>query len=161
MYINDIEDYFNKIDNAGITIEGRNICVLKYAGDLVLIAKSEDGMQKSLYSLYLYCAQNKLTVNTSKSKIMHFTKKINKINKRNTMNYGTSSLELVVEFKYLGIIIKQNNTFGRALENLYQQSKREQAVFDLHIHTHPTISVEHIMGLFDILIRPININPRL
>ena len=38
MYINDIKDYFNKIDDARITIEGRKICVLKYA----------DGLQKSL-----------------------------------------------------------------------------------------------------------------
>ena len=52
MYINDIEDYFNKTDYTGITIEGRKICVLKYDDDLVLIAKSEDGLQKSLNSLY-------------------------------------------------------------------------------------------------------------
>ena len=68
MYINDIEDYFNKIYYAGITIEGRKICVLIYADDLILIAKSEDGLQKSLDSLYSYCARNKLNVNTSKSK---------------------------------------------------------------------------------------------
>ena len=61
----------------------------------------------------------------------------------------------MVEFKYLGIIIAQNNTFGRALEHLCQQSKRAQAVLDLHIHRHPTLSVVHIMRLFDILIRPI------
>ena len=65
---------FNKIDDAAITIEGRKICVLKYADELVLIANSEDGLQKSLNSLYSYCAQNNLSVNTSKSKIMHFTK---------------------------------------------------------------------------------------
>ena len=123
MYTNDIEDYFNKIDYAGITIEVRNICVLKYADDLVLIAKSEDGLQKSLNSLYSYCAYNKLTVNTSRSKIMYFTKKINK---RNTMYYGTSSLDWVVGFKYLGILIAQNKTFGRALEHLCQKIKRAQ-----------------------------------
>ena len=39
MNINDIEDYFNKIDYAGLTIERRKICVLKYAEDLVLFAK--------------------------------------------------------------------------------------------------------------------------
>ena len=147
MYINDIEDYFNKIDYAGITIEGRKICDLKYVDDLVLIAKSEDDLQKNLNSLYSYCAQNKLTVNTSKCKIMHFTKNINE---RNTMYYGNSSLEWVVELKYLGIIIAQNNTFGSALEHLCQQSKRAQAVLDLHIHRHPTLSVDHIMILFDI-----------
>ena len=48
----------DKIDYAGITIEGRKICDLKYADDLVLIAKSEDGLQKSLNSLHAYCAQN-------------------------------------------------------------------------------------------------------
>ena len=71
------------------------------------------------------------------------------------MYYGTSSLEWVVEFKYLGIIIAQNNTFGRAIDHLCQQSKRAQAVLDLHIHRHPTLSVDQIMRLFDILIRPI------
>ena len=86
---------------------------------------------------------------------MHFTKKTNKINERNTVYYGTSSLEWVVEFKYLGIIIAQKNTFRRALDHLCQQSKRAQAVLDLHIHIHPTLSVDHIMRLFDILIRPI------
>ena len=86
---------------------------------------------------------------------MHFTKKTNKINERNTVYYGTSSLEWVVEFKYLGIIIAQNNNFGRALDHLCQQSKRAQTVLDLHIHRHPTLSVDHIMRLFVILIRPI------
>ena len=33
--------------------------------------------------------------------------------------------------------------------------RTSQAVFDLHIHRYPTLSVEHIMRLFDILIRPI------
>ena len=58
MYINDIEDYFNKIDYAGITIEGRKICVLKYAVDLVLIAKSEDGLQKkSQFTIFILCTK--------------------------------------------------------------------------------------------------------
>ena len=61
----------------------------------------------------------------------------------------------MVEFKYLGIIIAQNNTFGRALDHLCQQSKRAQAVLDFHIHRHPTLSVDHTMRLFDILIIPI------
>ena len=33
--------------------------------------------------------------------------------------------------------------------------KKAQTVLDLHIHRHPTLSVDHIMRLFDILIRPI------
>ena len=71
------------------------------------------------------------------------------------MYYGTSSLEWVTEFKYLGIIIKKNNTFGTPLENLCQSSKRVQAVSDLHNHRHLTLSVDHIMSLFDLLIRPL------
>ena len=70
-------------------------------------------------------------------------------------HHWSGTIQIVVEFKYLGIIIAQNNTFGRALEHLCQQSKRAQAVLDLDIHIHPALSVEHIMRLFDILIRPI------
>ena len=71
------------------------------------------------------------------------------------MYYGTSSLEWVVEFKYPGVIIAWNNTFGRALEHLCQKSKRAQTVLDLHIHRHQTLLVENIMRSFDIIIRPI------
>ena len=73
------------------------------------IAKREDGLQKILHSLYSFCARYKLTVNTSKSKIMHFSKMNNK---RDMIYYGTSPLEWVDEFKYLGIkyMVRRNFT---------------------------------------------------
>ena len=60
------------------------------------------------------------------------------------MYYRTSSLESVAEFKYHRIIIQQNNTFGRALEHICQQSKKTQAVLDLHIHIHPTCTCKSV-----------------
>ena len=60
------------------------------------------------------------------------------------------TLEYVDEFKYLEIRFKR--TFWSALEN-----KRAQSVLDLHILRHHTLSIDHILRLFDIIIRPIEI----
>ena len=48
-----------QIDDAAITSEGRKMCVLRYADDLVLIAnKGEDDLQKSFNSLLcILCTQ--------------------------------------------------------------------------------------------------------
>ena len=84
---------------------------------MVLILKWKDVLQNNLNSLYSYGAQHKVKLGTSKNKTMHFTRSINNINRRNTMQiyYGNSSLEWVDELKCLGLRIKRNNTFGCAL----------------------------------------------
>ena len=52
--------------------------------------------------LYEYCKSNDLTVNTTKTKVMVFSK--GKIRKLPTVTFGERRLDIVFEYHYLGVI---------------------------------------------------------
>ena len=64
IYINDIEHYFNKIDDAGITLKGKKMQMIWLSLQKVKM------VCKRVFIHYIYCAKNKLSVNTSKSKLV-------------------------------------------------------------------------------------------
>ena len=50
------------------------LCMLLYADDTVLIAESIEQLQVSLNCMHRYCDQNKLVVNSDKTKVMVFSR---------------------------------------------------------------------------------------
>ena len=56
MYIYSLIDYVNEL-NLGVDIDGKLICILLYADDIVLIGKSEAKLQSLLLSLETWCKQ--------------------------------------------------------------------------------------------------------
>ena len=74
MYLNDIEEHFILNGFEGIEIGMLKLFLLLYADDIVLLAETEQGLQKGLDLLEQYCDKWKLTVNINKKKIMVFRK---------------------------------------------------------------------------------------
>ena len=126
----------------------RKITVLKYADDLVLCAKTSEGLQAGLNALYEFCTTNSLTVNTEKSKEMYVSSKKSK--KLPILSYNHEALQFVNSFKYLGINISRTGKLTEGLTNLCAQT-----VLDLLILKHHSVSVNHIFELFDCLLKPI------
>ena len=88
IFLNDLEQYFidkkfsgleECTDSLGVYIK---LFLLFYADDTVIITENVDSLQRSLDVFSLYCNELKLSVNTSKSKIMIFSKR--KTNKNQT-----------------------------------------------------------------------------
>ncbi len=153
LYINDIVDAMDNTPLMGIAFGTTNITILAYADDLVLLSTSVQGIQNGLNELHTYCVRNKLTVNTTKSKVMCFSKSMQTA--LPAVYYNREALEWIDNFKYLGVTFSRNNKFTFAIETLCEQARRAQIVLDLHIIKHTTLSVEHILQLFDTLIKPI------
>ena len=57
-HINDIVNYTNNVPNMGITLQNGMMSVLKYADDVVLIARNAEVLQKELRALKQLCADN-------------------------------------------------------------------------------------------------------
>ncbi|KAI0978018.1 hypothetical protein GJ496_001780 [Pomphorhynchus laevis] len=64
MYIADLPDIFKN--------ESLKISVIPYADDLTILAASSEDVKWALSQLQLYCVKNKLTVNSTKTKIIKF-----------------------------------------------------------------------------------------
>ena len=152
-FINDIVEAMNKITSMGVVINNIKITVLKYDDDLVLLATSQEGLQSGLDLLKTYCEENKLTVNVSKSKVMRVSKRRKAQSVQ--LYYDSEPLECVDSFKYLGIDFNNLNNTGRAVEQLCRKAEKARTVIDLHRLRHKTLSFQHILQLFDTLLKPI------
>jgi hypothetical protein len=101
--------------------------VLLYADDTVILAETEQHMQRALDALHKYCLINGVKVNTSKTKIVIFSR--GKVRKIPNFVLGTEKIEVTFEYKYLGTMFSYNNKFFRAIKCQYNAASR--AMFSL------------------------------
>ena len=110
LYVNDCEMHFIRSNCPSVEINMNNIFLLMYADDTVLLAETPQDLQTLLNSLYTYCDEWKLTVNTAKTKIMVF-RNGGYIRQDEKWFYNGNELEIVNEFNYLGILFNSNGKF--------------------------------------------------
>ena len=94
-------------DTAVITVNQINLFMLLYCDDAVLFAKSPECLQNMLNKLYEYSCIWDNKVNTDKT-VMIFKK-----GRKTDVNlyYNDSLLELVDNFKYLGVMFYRNGSW--------------------------------------------------
>ena len=98
------------------------LLMLLYADDTVLICESEADPQCALKAFDMYCETWKLTVNTNKSKVVFFSKGIPKPNYCFYLN--NVQLEMVNQYKYLGIFVSRSGSFFSTEKHVAEQAKR-------------------------------------
>ncbi len=104
-----LEEAFKKLDRKrrGVPINGKYINNLKYADDMVLIAKNYRDLEGMAQELIIKCKEAGLSINSKKTKIL------GKGNQQNIS--GRGKIEVVREVEYLGQIILFENRMGREL----------------------------------------------
>lgn len=129
IFLNDLETYLRQKNVTGITCNVNNeeimiflkIFLLLYADDTVIFSDNEINMQHALNVFENYCSEWKLTVNTAKTKIMIFGQG----RKRSDLKFTllNTEIEVVNEYKYLGILLGQSGSF---LVNILQNKQVKQ-----------------------------------
>ncbi len=89
-------------------INGKYINNLKYADDIVLIAKNYRDLEEMAQELIIKCKEAGLSINSKKTKIL------GKGNQQN-ITVGGEKIEVVREVEYLGQIISFENRMDREL----------------------------------------------
>ncbi len=102
LFVNDIEDHLLTNGCSYVNIDNEAL-------DNYIIADSEENLQKVITCMETYSGTLKLIVNENKTKVMIFGK--TKVKKHLKFIYNDLELELVHNFKYLGLIINFNGSF--------------------------------------------------
>lgn len=162
IFLNDLEEFFRSNNVNGIQCSEHpmddslvlylKIFILLYADDTIILSNSAEDLQNSLNVYAAYCANWKLQVNHSKSKVMIFSKRKHQQNYNFTLH--NNSLEIVNEYKYLGILFCKNNSFAATKKYIAGQGTR--AAYSLlskarNMH----LPVDLQLELFDKLVKPI------
>ena len=126
---------------------------LMWEDDLVLLSKSETGLQHMLDNLQSYTAENGLRINTLKTKIMIFDKSDRHM--RRKFSFGQVISETTREYKYLGFLITPSGEVNTGIKDLKDRAHKAFMKLKSRLgdsfRKHLQISIK----LFDSLIKPI------
>lgn len=85
-------------------------------------------MNQAALEFSTWCCNNRLSINTKKSKCLLFSNKLPRrhelLKKSINIRFGTDNLELVSDYKYLGIYLDENLKFLKHLNYLRGISSR-------------------------------------
>lgn len=127
------------------------LCLLFYADDTVIMTETADDLQKALDEFHVYCSQWKLNVNVEKTKILVFSKGPKP---KNIFYYNNNVVEIVSEFKYLGIVFFRSGSFCKAKKHLVEQAQKSMYSIIRKIRLF-NLPIEQQFNLFDKVVVPV------
>ena len=123
IFIDDIKECFNTKLSDSVKLSVNEFNHLLYADDLVLISETSTGLQHCIDCLQKYSMDWRLDLNFKKTKIIVFTRKISKKDKY-FFYYGPFIIEIVQNYKYLGVLFNYNGKFHEAASNLADKARK-------------------------------------
>ena len=103
-----------------------NIFLLMYADDTVILSETSEGLQTALNLYCDYCTVWTLKINVDKTKVVVFTKG----RPGNfSIAHNNNNLEVVGEYKYLGVLFTNGGSFYSTKKHLASQA--EKAMYSL------------------------------
>ena len=126
-YINDLIVTL-KNTGLGITINKTNmemgkLVALAYADDIVILSDSCKNLQKLLDVTARWCKKWRVMVNTSKTKLMHFRKKLVPETEKPIL-FDNVKLDWVKQYRYLGILVSENIDENAIIDQLSRAGLR-------------------------------------
>jgi hypothetical protein len=126
------------------------LSLLLFADDIVLVAESEEMLQKMLDVVYQYSRKYRFLFNQGKSNVMIFGRRSG----REKFYLGKSELEIVNEYKYLGLIINKNFSWKSHLKKILDKGrKRTNALCGMGARD--GVSVKALLRGWEMLVRPV------
>ena len=160
IYLNDLETSLFNLESKAILCQNpgnadasSRLLTLLYADDTVILASSARDLQTSLNNLSTYSKLWKLKVNVEKTKIMVFSRN-GRYSKNMRFVYEEETLEIVKEFKYLGVIFKNNGRFTCAVKHIKAQGNKAMR-YVLWKTKSTDMPIDIKFKLYDTLVRPI------
>ena len=128
------------------------VFALLYADDTVVLSENEKELQLVLDSIHEYCTLYNLTVNTSKTKIMVFSR--GKVKRYPIFSYGDDIIGVVSDYVFLCVTMNYNNEFVKAMRKQLNQGRKAQ--FSLLIKcSNPELSKDIQCKLFESMVIPV------
>ena len=159
LFLNDLEHYLRKRHNNGVLINFDSedfyiffkLIVLLYADDTIIVAEDAESLQKCLDDFATYCNEWKLNINVDKSKVVVFG---SRNNKAFNFKLGAHTLEIVDNYKYLGVYFAKSGSFLTARKHIAAQARKALYLLYSRINN-LNLPVDLQLKLFDSTVLPI------
>ena len=128
IFLNDLHHYLCTNGTQGVLCDTEDeniyiflrIFVLLFADDTILFSNIKEDLQRTLNTFESYCTAWKLSVNTSKTKVLIFAG--GRLAKDQTFYFNGHKLDTISEYKYLGILLARSGAFAKAKSIVKRQA---------------------------------------
>ena len=150
-----LSDLAKTLDTAGskIQVNDQELNTLFWADDIIMFAKTENTLRDMLKTLEVYSNENKLEINTDKTKIMTFNKTGRII--RRDFYLNNIRLENVRTYKYLGFVLTPSGEINSGLHDLRDRALKAFMKLKNNLGTAFDQNIMTTLTLIDALIKPI------
>ena len=152
IFLCDLSKKFQTLEGK-LDLDSTSVNSLVWADDLVLLTESENGLKDMLKILEEYCDENKLAINTDKTKCMIFNK-TGRLLRRHFYLKGVQ-LENVRTYKYLGFLITPSGEINSGLKDLCDRALKAFKMLKHDLGTAFNQDGLTTLSLVDALIKPI------
>lgn len=153
LYINSLAEIINNL-NMGASYDGRNIGILMYADDVVLISETADGLQKQLDILNNWCNKWQIELNSEKTSVMIFRNKNTDLPSKKFI-CGEHDLKYIEEYKYLGLYLNSNMNWSKTVDYLAKSASKALGVIIAKDKAFGGMDYATYTHLYNTCIRPI------
>lgn len=122
VYINSLACELNDLQ-LGVDCDGRNVSLLMYADDVVLIAPSSDHLQSMLDRVSSWCSRWRLEINQDKTKVIHFRTPSRPLT-AHTFTLCNLDIDTTDSYKYLGLVFHEHLDLRQTTKMVAQAATR-------------------------------------
>ena len=154
LFINDLIDKLSVTDVDAPKLCQIQVSCLLYADDLVLVSKSQSGLQNALDTLEKFTLDWHLKINKTKTKCLTFQRG-RKPRITPDWHFGASKLENCPSYCYLGTVFSESGSLNAAADTL--KDKARSAMFSLlkQVYKNKSCNLDIMIDLFDKMVVPI------
>ena len=160
VYLNDLDYFMHTSGCKGIEVNIHDheyiifliLFVILYADDTLVLSDNPKDFQDMLNVFNEYCKRWKLNINIDKTKAMIFGDYAR--NRAISFNIAGNEIEIIKEFKYLGVLFTKNGRFVQHIKYLSSLAKKSMQLLRKRI-VNLRLPVDCQLKLFDQTIVPI------
>ena len=153
LYINDLANDIKQM-RLGIDIDDQQLSLLLYADDIALIAPDAQSLQLMLNKLNEWCSKWRLSINSEKTKIVHF-RPASVLCCNELFSCGHLNIKKTEKYKYLGLWFQEHLDLKFATSELAKSASRALSVLYAKFKCAGGMSYDVYTKLYTSLVEPI------
>ena len=153
LYINDLATGIKDLHKR-VAFGNTQVSILLYADNIVLIADDEQSLQDQLNYLYEWCNKWRLSINNSKTTVVHFRPKC--VNRTPfEFKNGNVIIETTDRYKHLGLMLDEFVTFESCATALSQSGNKALGALRNRIRNFKDCRYQTFTKLYHTCVAPI------
>ena len=130
IFLNDLDGYFVSKNVSSLELDVNSddihiflkLLLLLYADDTIIFSNDSEQLQNAMNVFDNYCKKWHLTVNIQKTNIVIFSK--GRANRDYRFLFRAEHIEIVKEYKYLGVFLGQSGSYVSAKKHIIEQANK-------------------------------------